>query len=134
MRVIFTDIDGVLNPHWRKKWKKSSISLFNKICIEFNLHPVITSSWRVSHSKEDLQNIFTEQGINVIIHDYTPVIPQSARGIEIKTWLDNNICEDWVVIDDVVWNIEPYVKNVVKCRSWEGLTSEEYNIIKDILK
>jgi hypothetical protein len=43
-------------------------------------------------------------------------------------------CGDWVVIDDKTSDIEPYVDNVVKCRSWLGLTEDEYKEIKDILK
>jgi predicted mannosyl-3-phosphoglycerate phosphatase (HAD superfamily) len=57
MRVIFTDIDGVLNPHWRKKWR-TAIILYNKICKEFDLRVVITSTWRTNHTIEQPQQIF----------------------------------------------------------------------------
>jgi predicted mannosyl-3-phosphoglycerate phosphatase (HAD superfamily) len=79
MRVIFTDIDGVLNPHWRKKWSKTAIILYNKICKEFDLRVVITSTWRTNHTIEQLQQIFTEQGIEVPIYDYTPHLDQEDR-------------------------------------------------------
>jgi hypothetical protein len=36
MRVIFTDIDGVLNP-LEKEMGKTAIILYNKICKEFDL-------------------------------------------------------------------------------------------------
>lgn len=132
MRVIFTDIDGVLNPHWKSKWGKSAISYYNRICKEFDLKPVITSTWRLNHSLQELQDIFTKQGIEVDIYDYTPHIDQADRGIEIKKWLDDNICDFFVVIDDVTNNIEPHVNNVIKCRSWLGITSDEYLQIKKL--
>ena len=44
IRVIFTDLDGVLNPHWKTKWSKSSIQIYNQICQEYDLKPVITST------------------------------------------------------------------------------------------
>jgi hypothetical protein len=134
MRVIFTDIDGVLNPHWRKKWSKSAIILYNKICKEFDLRVVITSTWRTNHTIEQLQKIFTEQGIEIPIYDYTPHLDQEDRGLEIRQWLMENVdCIDWVIIDDKTSDIEPHVKNVVKCRSWIGLTKDEYEEIKKIL-
>jgi hypothetical protein len=134
MRVIFTDIDGVLNPHWRKKWSKSAVMLYNKICKEFDLRVVITSTWRTNHTIEQLQQIFTEQGIEIPIYDYTPHLEQEDRGLEIRQWLMENVdCIDWVIIDDKTSDIEPHVKNVVKCRSWIGLTKDEYEEIKTLL-
>ncbi len=130
MRYIFTDFDGVLNPHWRKKWSKSAISVYNKICKDFDLKPVITSTWRLNHTIDELQKIFTEQGIEPTIFDYTPHLDQQDRGLEISEWLKNNKCEFYIVVDDVVSNIEPYVNNVFKTMSYEGVTEETYEEIK----
>lgn len=132
MNIIFTDIDGVLNPNWSKKWSKKSITIYNEICKEFDLKPVITSTWRINHDKNKLQEIFNNQGIQIEIYDYTPLIDQGDRGLEIKTWLDNNEYTDYVVIDDRINDIVNYVDNIVHCRSWIGLTKEEYNEIKII--
>lgn len=134
MNIIFTDIDGVLNPHWRKKWSKSCIEIYNKLCNEYNLKPVITSTWRIAHDVNKLQNIFDEQGITIKIYDYTPLIDQADRGIEIKKWLENNAYDNYVVIDDRVFDITPHVENVIQCRSWLGLTNDEYLQIKNIFK
>ena len=133
MKVIFTDIDGVLNPHWKNKWSKSAIKIYNQICKEYDLKPVITSTWRINHTKEQLQKIFNDQGIEVEIYDYTPHIDQSDRGLEIKEWLSNNKVDNFVIIDDIIHNITPHVVNVVKVRNWVGLTEEEYIEIKKIL-
>lgn len=134
MRIIFTDIDGVLNPHWSTKWAKKSIKLYNDICKEYDLKPVITSTWRIAHTKEQLQEIFKSQGIEIDIYDYTPILG-GARGLDIQEWLNNNECDEYVVIDDKTSDIEPYIKkNVIKCRSWVGFSIGEYNDIKKILK
>ena len=133
MKVIFTDIDGVLNPHWKNKWSKSAIKIYNQICKEYDLKPVITSTWRINHTKEQLQKIFNDQGIEVEIYDYTPHIDQKDRGLEIKEWLNNNKVDNYVVIDDIVHNITPHVDNVIKVRNWVGLTTEEYIEMKKIL-
>lgn len=134
MKIIFTDIDGVLNPHWSTKWAKKSIQLYNDLCKEYDLKVVISSTWRVNHTKEQLQEIFKNQGIDVEIYDYTPVLSK-ARGLEIQEWLDNNHCDDFIVIDDKTSDIDPYIKkNVIKCRNWIGFTLEEYNIAKEILR
>jgi hypothetical protein len=133
MNIIFTDIDGVLNPHWRKKWDKTAIKIYNQLCREFDLLPVITSTWRLNHTKEELQVIFDNQGIETPIYDYTPNLDYIERGLEIKAWLDVNHCDNYVVIDDNTHDIVEYVNNVVKCRSWLGLSKDEYLEIKNIL-
>ena len=133
MRAIFTDIDGVLNQHWKTKWSKSAILIYNQICQEYDLKPVITSTWRINHTKEQLQKIFDDQGIEVEIYDYTPHLDQKDRGLEIKEWLNNNKVDNYIVIDDIVHNITPHVDNVIKVRNWVGLTTEEYIEMKKIL-
>ena len=133
MRVLFTDIDGVLNPHWRTKWSKPAISIYNQLCEQFDLKIVITSTWRLNHTKEQLNTIFKQQGINFEIYDFTPHIDQADRGIEIKEWLKNNAVDNFVIIDDKTSDIEPHINNVVKCRSWIGLSQDEYKEIEIIL-
>jgi len=130
MNFIFTDIDGVLFPHYSKCWSKNAINIYNRICLEFNLVPVITSTWRINNSVEELQEIFNEEGILTPIYWVTS--NKNNRGLEIKEWLDNNEYDSYIVIDDIVWNIEPYVDNVFKCQAHIGLNEEIYNKIKDI--
>ncbi len=129
MNIIFTDIDGVLNPSFSKRWNKKSIAIYNRICKDFDLIPVISSTWRVKHSVAQLQAIFNEQGITAKILDCTPVL-SDYRGIEIDQWLRENSWTKFVVIDDDVKQITPYVSNVVKVRGWIGLEEEHYDEIK----
>ncbi len=135
MNVIFTDIDGVFNlaVSSKKNWNYSSIEIYNRICEEFDLKPVITSTWRTKHTIKELQRVFDYWGIDTPIYDYTPILYSEPRGIEIDTWLRENPCDKWVVIDDNVSGITPFVGNVVKCRGWLGLTEDEYFEIKRIL-
>lgn len=134
MNIIFTDIDGVLNLNLShtNNWNESSIEIYNRVCTEFNLKPVITSTWRTRHSIKTLQQVFDYWGIEHAIYDFTPILFSEPRGVEIETWLSENPCDKWVVIDDNVSGIVPYVQNVVKCRGWLGLTEEEYLEIKKI--
>jgi hypothetical protein len=135
MNVIFTDIDGVFNlaVSSKKNWNYSSIEIYNRICEEFDLKPVITSTWRTNHTIKELQRVFDYWGVDTPIYDYTPILYSEPRGIEIDTWLRENPCNKWVVIDDNVSGITPFVSNVVKCRGWLGLTEDEYFEIKRIL-
>lgn len=130
---IFTDIDGVLNTVTRNDWSPVSCDLYDELCQEFGLRPVITSTWRVNHSKKDLQRIFEYQGITAEIHGVTPVLNE-GRGLEILEFLRENPCDGYVIIDDNTRDIESVgLDNVVKCRSWVGFTKEEYDICREIL-
>jgi len=132
MNYIFTDIDGVLNTINRTKWNQYSIELYNKVCLEFDLKPVISSTWRTNHSINQLQSIFIQNGLEVEIYDYTPFLNE-PRGLEIESWLHKNLnpLEDkWVVLDDSVRDITPYLNNVVKCRGWLGFTEDEYELVR----
>lgn len=133
MNVIFTDIDGVLNYSYKNQWIDKSIDIYNRLCEEFDLKPVISSTWRTNHSKKDLQHVFNYYGITTPIYDYTPILPEQPRGVEIETWIFENNPNKWIVIDDQVTDILPFVSNVVKIRGWIGLSEEDYVIISKIL-
>src|ERR1035437_9872241 len=112
---IFTDIDGVLNPKYKKKWDKKCTNIYNRICSDFDLLPNIISTWRVRYSIEQLQEIFNNQGITVNIYDYTPILNKS-RWLEIIQWLNNNEHDKYVIIDDKKSEILPYVNNLIHCK------------------
>ena len=134
MNIVFTDIDGVLNTVNRVQWNKNSIELYNKLCQEFNLKPVISSTWRLNHTKEQLQKIFIEQGITVTIYDFTDSFPDEGRGREIEDWIFNNSYDKFIILDDSVRDINAWgLPNVVRCRSWVGFSEEEYNLARKIL-
>ena len=110
------------------------MQLYDELCEEFNLKPVITSTWRVKHSISDLNRIFQYQGIQTVIYDFTPIITSEGRGGEIESWLKDNQYDNYIILDDNIRDIESYgLKNIVKCRSWLGFTKEEYEICRNIL-
>ena len=134
MNIIFTDIDGVLNTVNRTQWNKTSIELYNKLCHEFDLKPVISSTWRLNHTKDQLQKIFYEQGVNVEIYDFTDSFPDEGRGREIEEWIFNNSYSKFIILDDSVRDILAWgLPNVVRCRGWIGFSEEEYNLAREIL-
>ena len=117
------------------QWNKTSINLYNKLCHEFNLKPVISSTWRLNHTKEQLQKIFTEQGVTVTIYDFTDSFPGEGRGREIEDWIFNNSYDKFIILDDSVRDINAWgLPNVVKCRGWIGFSEEEYDLAVSLLK
>ncbi len=62
--IVFLDIDGVLKLDWGKvQWTKHCINVLNTLTRELKLKYVVTSTWRVSNTKEEMQRIFIQQGI-----------------------------------------------------------------------
>ena len=124
MKVIFLDIDGVLNTsetfmkrrieyEKTKKWN-TEIDLFRVARLKYIINMtgakvVLSSAWRLTGIFENgefiskntnlfkLLNIFESFGIR--IYDVTPHL-DSKRGEEIKKWLKGKDIESFVIIDD----------------------------------
>ena len=119
-KYIFLDIDGVLNSEHTLEDRSTSIASI--ICDQYleNLRNIVektdaklvlSSSWRVyfgEYTKEP-RNIFAIHLVqalakhNLKLHDMTPFIKgnfSNERGLEIKTYMDQNNITDYVVIDD----------------------------------
>lgn len=125
MKIIFTDIDGVLNPKWNKKWHNKCINEYNRIIEETGAKCVVSSSWRVNRRDVRLlQNVFIDQGIYVDVIGYTPIL-NAERGLEIKTWLDDYKVDKFIILDDKMDDIKPYFfSGLIQPVSYIGLTKE----------
>lgn len=106
MKILFLDIDGVLNhAKTRERFRgvfginKKFLRIFNTIIRDVpDLKVVLSSTWRLyKDNREELK----KNGIEYI--DVTPALRTSFRGEEIKKWLEENESleiEKFACIDD----------------------------------
>lgn len=160
MNLIFLDIDGVLNCqlHYestvgKKAMRKAvkagdvdkgeyyasqlcleRISWLNELCKECDAKVVISSTWRMGKTVEELQSILNNSGATFTIIDKTPDLRADGclRGNEIYKWIcDNseNVCgikyyeyKSYVIIDDdsdmLLWQAPHFFKT----DNYSGLT------------
>ena len=138
MNIIFLDIDGVLNcelffnsriknakkvikqnlkdktidrfEYYKEMICPDRMDLFNDLCVSTNSKVVISSSWRIGKSLEEMKEIMTYCGGTFDIIGLTPRLGYE-RGIEISKWIKDNInmetcgCHyydfyNYIIIDD----------------------------------
>lgn len=118
MKVIFLDIDGVLNHQKHYEWllttdeptplqrtypytefNPKSCQLLNEIIKETGAEIVVSSSWRLD-GENRLNILFKHFGLPKI-YGITPVFNNRVRGDEIKQWLSEHPNVDkYVILDD----------------------------------
>ena len=122
--TIFLDIDGVLRTHksdlewsqclgvpiplnvYERRFDKKIVSYINEIVGYTRAKIVVTSTWRVKRSLEELKIIFRDNGIVGDVVGITDV--GLTRGEEIEQYISENEIENYVVIDD-------QVNDILKC-------------------
>lgn len=155
MKIVFLDIDGVLNSDdWyksgeaKKAYEKTKIvsdyhfdpkawKLVEKLLIETSAKIVLTSSWRNFTLEATLKD-FTGTNFEVLNKYIVGITPRSRlrhRGKEIETFIKNTDIkiDGYVIIDDDTdFNTEqlPYF---VRTDWFHGITEENYNKAKKIL-
>lgn len=142
MKVLFLDIDGVLNSRQGVLWHKRVKGLKGSIFIDHRfwdplaannllyildklpeLKIVISSTWRVMHSMQEMKNFLEPLGVkpNKII-DFTPDLGAVERGLEIQKWLDDHPeVKEFVILDDNS-DMAHLKHKLVKTDEWHGLT------------
>ncbi len=127
MKIIFLDIDGVLNsdswlhlkenrekPFPFNQFEPRLVKLFNRIIKETQAKVVLISTWRLNYSLEEMRGIFQQVGIVCNLIDQTPDLTTDndyvLRGNEILKWCKDNIellnvrrvlnYKNFVIIDD----------------------------------
>lgn len=117
MKVIFLDIDGVLNlipQDWDKFggiFNQHFVNNLGKIIDATEAKIVISSTWRLSGLKT-MQDMWAFRGLPGEVIDITPTAyyhtdlkisenENPMRGHEIRLWLENNPpVENYVILDD----------------------------------
>lgn len=134
MKVIFLDIDGVLNKftgHQEPLIGAQQAALLNSIVVATDAKLVISSTWRnmiyEGHfDRHGFAYMLRTHGINADVIGVTPRNEESdGRGWQIRGWLAGKYddIERWIVIDD---NPDKLMLTMplVQPRSDTGLTEE----------
>lgn len=115
MKIIFLDVDGVLNSdEYFDKIQGldiqgiesaidiNKVKLLKKAIDATGAKVVLSSSWRYTKNASALKKLLSDYGVYVV--DSTPVV-EHKRGLEIKRWLEyNSDVEDFVILDDEVFD------------------------------
>lgn len=145
-RILFLDIDGVLNSEEYYKncnnssenfsrFDFSSVSLIKSLIEEFSLKIVISSTWRYGAVDRLMHELKKNKLLDYLYHDwFTPVIHPAHRGTEIKLWLDlHPEVADYVIIDDDDNMLEEQKNNFVRTSLHLGMNNEHYNRVRAII-
>jgi len=132
MKVIFLDIDGVLNDEscWGGRplatnFAKECVEVLNEIVEATDACVVVSSSRRILYDIDELIEELTSAGINGSIIGVTPSI-KGCRGDEIAVWLDNtdeNV-RSFVILDDDS-DMGYLMDHLVQCDPSTGLTKSK---------
>lgn len=152
MKVIFLDVDGVLNSEddlvvYRKKngitgcimyaeVEDRPLKLLKEIVDKTSAKIVVSSSWRIGCERSGRESIFGKglyeklekrlKDYGMDIYDITPSLETGTqRGDEIREWLSKNETENFIILDDDSDMCE-YVntENFIQTTYKHGLTEE----------
>lgn len=143
MKVIFLDIDGVLNSSKTvdrnfdyPELAPRNLAVLQKIVDETSAVLVLTSSWKddwlnedgtVSRSQEMIRYQLNQFGLD--IYDHTADMTYN-RGEGIINWLNAHETESWCVLDDEIfpdYEKLQIVEKLVKTSYMDGLTDDCVN-------
>lgn len=146
VKIIFLDIDGVLNSdEYFEKIKElnihgieseidtNKIKLLKKAIDETKAKVVLISSWRYTRRAKELKEMLACYEIYV---DLTPFI-NHKRGLEIKKWLlDHPNVEEYVILDDEIFDSydEELMNKLIKISNGNGYNLGEGLLPKDVDK
>jgi len=155
MKILFLDVDGVLNCSHTFQRRHNALLItntavkreefawplghldeeliprLNDIVEQTDCKIVISSSWRISTEFPYFKGWLVYRGFKYpdAIIDKTPNLPMldNCRGEEIKTWLVKHPeVTQYAILDDDICDIQPvHPNNYVNTDGKEGLTNEK---------
>lgn len=152
MKIVFLDVDGVLNtPKTWGLWAKGDhalsidperVALLWEIVEATNARIVWCSSWRKHHTLDQLTLMMVRRGwpqdeVHRFI-DITPGDDKGRRGDEVQMWLDATTLDvtSYVILDDMGLDEFPFPWSVRHIRTkWQqGLTPADVQNATAILQ
>lgn len=137
MKVLFLDIDGVLNsartciahggyphdfgPEHMPMFDATAVALIRGLCEAADVNVVVSSAWRITHTWQEIG-----AGLNLPTIDSTPRLI-GPRGAEIQAWLDAHpSVEMWAIVDDDSDMLPEQMSCFVKTSGFEGLSFADF--------
>lgn len=158
MKIIFLDIDGVLNNanYYKTKdlnthhnenshFDPRNVTALNRIISSTNAKVVLSSAWRLIRGLEEINELFKEVNLNVEIISvteslhYKDTFELAPRGLEILKWIRDyhktlkGGLENYVIIDDEDDILDIQEKYFFKIDDTEGLTEANADEIIEFL-
>jgi hypothetical protein len=158
MRVLFLDIDGVLNIHepldpevMCGRIHADKVLRLNRILRESGAMIVLSSAWRYFIHRNDMNlvgldwllrshGIISERLVGVtdldtMIYFGDKMLPvENERGIQISKWLMGKKIESYCVVDDLDLGISEAEHPFVHVDGTKGLTDEQSDQIIALLR
>ena len=111
MRILFLDVDGVLNRTGFQpadtvelaSWIEPGLAAhLDAVVREIDAEVVMSSDWRIGGSLDQLREQLARAGMDVGLRDITPVLGGQPRWREIEAWMVEHRVhpEDIVIVDD----------------------------------
>lgn len=143
--IVFLDFDGVVETiYWEKdtdgSWSfnvhksgreelnnKQAIGWLNELYSKVPYDVVVSSTWRIGMSKDELQELLIKSGFNPAIKvlGKTPVLYQQ-RGLEIQEWIDTAEFKGKFIIIDDDSDMCHLLPLLVRCDCQLGFTIYDY--------
>ena len=146
MKVIFLDIDGVLNYHNSAWIDERCLGLVRRIAFETGALAVLSSDWRESILYPERCSEFDNRRVNHLIQDsglvfagVTPDLHTDQRELEVAAWLKTapEPVESFVILDDLDFGFpQMFPDHFVKTSGFSksGLTGPQAAKVIQILK
>ena len=140
MKVLFLDIDGVLNAHDatsirdERSMHADKIQMINKIHQDTGCAIIIISNWAQSIGMEQLTAIMCQRGLipGIVIDSIVPIPLDDTglvTGIEkdsfVKKYVFDHAIEKYAIIDDNFPNAHEFILKLVSPNTYVGLTMPE---------
>lgn len=147
MKVLFLDIDGVINSertcelhhgyphsfgdHDMKRFDPVAIGLIRRVLEETESVVVVSSTWRMHYSCEEIS-----EGLGIPVLDRT-CTGKGLRGEEVKQWLDENTekhsVTKYAIIDDNSDFLEEQKPFFVQTDYRNGLMYQDFEKLFELL-
>ncbi len=112
MRVLFLDVDGVLNrtgyrpreSHGLRSWIEPELAeRLNHVLRTLSADVVMSSDWRLHRTEAELGDELAAAGITCTLRGTTPVLPDAPRWREIEAWMTEHTLapSEMVIVDDM---------------------------------
>jgi hypothetical protein len=144
VRVLFLDIDGVLNRTGfqpaetlgLRSWIEPELA--SRLCDVVratSAQIVLASDWRLNRELQELRDELHAAGIDVSLVGVTPALDGQPRWREVEAWMvEHNLAREAVVIVDDKYDMGPLGERFVRVSPLNGLDDQAARAIRALFE